>query len=408
MNARRGWSQNGRWRAFGGRASRWASNRGGPSGGPSGPQKKDDKNLEIYIGIGLTESGPKKPKTENEKDLAVSNLPTLQISNGPVPCSDTQKPEWLEWRKGRIGGHAVCTIMGCNPYQTLPELFALMSGGIAEPHSADKLEFFEWRSALEEPIAQRLAKRAGYKLRRTLSTVHADNPYLSASPDREIYGDPRGLGSAEIKSSDPNAFRMILLKGAPPEFWVQNQWYMALRNQSFGAVGIGNCSSGELLHFEYEADLDFQKEMMNRVLEFLAMVERGECPKFDRPDAPRVPKVGGELVEVETLDARLVAEFKDAAHHFEIAKKIKREADELHENVKSLVQNWMLENEIDVADGFGYRFFYKEQAGRASFDKKQLKLDFPEIDFSKYEGRGDPFRTMKPYREDDRGKLIHL
>ena len=63
----------------------------------------------------------------------------------------------------------------------------------------------------------------------------------------------------------------------------------------------------------------------------------------------------------------------------------------------SMFQDWMLENGIDVVEGFGARIYFKEQKGRPTFDKAGLKRDNPDLDLTPYESRGNPFRRFVVY-----------
>jgi hypothetical protein len=321
-----------------------------------------------------------------------------------IPNPHTETAEWVAFKRRKIGGHAAVTLSGASysptgqkSYQTLQELYDLLVHGIVDPITEEKERFFAWRLGLEQNIADRYAIETGRKIRKCGSGLHPDNEMLMYSPDREILKHERGLGLLELKSRDPMAWQAIKLNGVAGATWVQEQFYQMCKGVKWGAICEANVSSGELLHFDIDSDLEFHRVLYQRITAFLEDCRNGKRPAAEIADPVRLPAVGGELVTIEQMNTKLVGEFKGIAAGAIEARNLRDRAKDHYEMTKKATGEWMKLNGFDVVEGFGARIYNKEQKGKAGFDRKSLARDNPDLDLTEYETRGNPFRRFVVY-----------
>jgi predicted phage-related endonuclease len=110
---------------------------------------------------------------------------------------------------------------------------------------------------------------------------------------------------------------------------------------------------------------------------------------FSAADIARIWKAEPTTVE-------LPASAVDWALQLEEARAMAKQAADLEAKAKDALAQMMLGNEIGTVDGVQV-VSWKQQAGKASLDTKQLRADHPEL-VSQYEKQGAPFRVMRVTR----------
>lgn len=318
----------------------------------------------------------------------------------PIPDQQTQTDAWVAWKNTRFGGNSASAICGYNDYQTAAEVYDRLVHGIVDQKTERQDRFLRWRLAQEPIVAEFYTETQRRKVCRMASAYDEQDPMLVLNPDYQIVDVPgRGVGILEIKTRDPIVWNQIKLKGAPGADWVQTQFYLMVSRLEWASICEANVSSGEQLVIDIEADADFHNALRDRIAAFLDDCEAGKrpAPEESVEDALSIPSVGGDLVLASSMPDDRVSEFYDLARANLVAREVYSQAETFKEDTDEAMKRWMLRNGYDVAEGFGGRFFYREQAGKASFDRKALKRDHPEIDQEKYEKRGAPFRTYKVY-----------
>lgn len=116
-------------------------------------------------------------------------------------------------------------------------------------------------------------------------------------------------------------------------------------------------------------------------------------PTEETPKQPIITKAkGGSYTRVEGEG------WESAVAAFVVADQLlnvgKRRLDMAKTTLKETMQ------EVDLAAVLApkdFKFIYKEQAGKKSFDKKKLQADFPNLDLGKYEKQGKPFMAFRSY-----------
>ena len=319
------------------------------------------------------------------------------MSEETIPCQETQRDEWVRWKKRKIGGHAAAAIMGVHPKVTITEVYDLIAHGIdSRAMSEETRAFLDWRASMEPLIVGRYAAKTGRMIRRTKSKVHPQLKECIASPDREILKDDRGVGLLEAKSVFSLMWKKMQMAGLDPFFWVQNQHYLWVRGDSWGDIAAADVSSGELLTFEHEADKEFHAELEKRICDFLALVDAGIRPET-AVDPVRLPEISGDLVRVETMEQQAVTLFGQLTENEIACTQMKNDAEAIRCEARLRLQVFMEKTGMDVAQLGSVRVYNREQAGRKTLDKKALVSAHPEIDLDKYTKVGNPFRTLRVY-----------
>lgn len=148
------------------------------------------------------------------------------------------KDAWLKGRRHGIGASEASAVIGLNPWKSALQLYAEKLE-IAEPDAAET-EAMEWGLLLEPVIAERYAGVT----RRELAPVEPftiyrsrTHPFMTATFDRLIIGDPRGLGVLQIKTA--GQFKAEDWEDEPPVYYqVQTQQEMAIAGAAWGSLAV--------------------------------------------------------------------------------------------------------------------------------------------------------------------------
>lgn len=137
---------------------------------------------------------------------------------------ETAREEWLQARKGGIGGSDIAAICGVNPYAGPLDVYLDKLGLIAP-----KAENAAMRlgTKLEPVLADLYSEETGKSLILSPLVRHHKKTWALGTPDRLIVNELRGvelktagLRSAHLWGEEEDAI--------PPHYMVQCQWYMAV------------------------------------------------------------------------------------------------------------------------------------------------------------------------------------
>lgn len=127
--------------------------------------------------------------------------------------------EWLEWRRGGIGGSDIPAILGISPYKdATPESVRLSKRG-QEP----ALNFQMMRGTRLEPKVRNLIGYRHGRIYEPICIEHEEHPWARASLDGL---DPAKISMIEIKCPNYLIHDQILCGFVPEYFLVQCQWQM--------------------------------------------------------------------------------------------------------------------------------------------------------------------------------------
>jgi len=317
----------------------------------------------------------------------------------------TTREEWLEARRSGIGGSESPVIFNGRLYGTTITDLYLEKRRVVEAPDISHVPDVQRGNALEGIVAQLYASEYGVEVDAPIDDIdrwnrffirNSELPFMFANVDFAV-GDVRKV-IGEIKCPRVRGFMKVKNEGLHDHYLIQGLHNMAV-------TGAERCVfvifSAELwkMHVEVvERDEQVIAKIVAANRDFWECVQNGEPPVEPAPGerAPMaksdaLPSVDGEEVaRVDSADfAAAVSQYLEAGDILEDVKTLQSEA---KDQIVSLMGN------ASIAEGGGARVYYKEQAGRKTFDKKALKASHPDIDLSKFEKEGKPFRAFRIYR----------
>jgi len=307
--------------------------------------------------------------------------------------AEAARLEWLEERRHGIGGSDVAAVLGISPWKTPRQLWEEKLGLSA---GQEETPIMKLGTFLEPLVAELYTKTTGHKVqRRHQSFTHPEHGFMRANIDREILNDPRGVGILEIKAMGLMAFKKTKMYGLPDYYAAQLQHYLFVTGRKWGAFAIMCRDTGELIHFEVAPDAEWHSMALAACAEFWRCIESQTPPCENASNTPAIDLPETQNGEVALMDS---PEWSEAVKMLKEAVEIGKEAESLKEEAKARIV--LLMNGRPVCEGAGARIYYREQAGRLSFDKKALAKDHPEINLALYEKHGAPTKAFKPYFQE--------
>jgi predicted phage-related endonuclease len=192
--------------------------------------------------------------------------------------------DWHRRRLSVVGGSEVAALFGCQqPYQLSHyALWNVKAGLIAPPEmSAERID---WGNDLETAIAEVVARRKGWPIRKGGHMVDVTTPGLGATLDFVIE-TVENFGALEIKNVDAVEWKRKWLDNEPPiHILLQLQHQLAASNMTWGAVGA-LVGGNRLEIYEYEARPAIIAEIRARVTAFWKSIDEGKPPPIDGSDS---------------------------------------------------------------------------------------------------------------------------
>lgn len=303
-----------------------------------------------------------------------------------IPKQKHGSKDWLlaRWKdeQGRcvFGASDIPALMGASPYKTRGELFA---DKVNEPVVQEENAVFRRGNLLEKPLLEEASRILGANIF-TPEVIYRDGR-LSISLDGV---DNEQQPSVVVEAKTSTRYSIYNSEDLPDEWlwqgWAQQAvlqvpvWFVVLdRDQRISVVELpDNPAAIDALQIETAVfggwvDGDSMDEDIN---------------VFSAADIARIWKPTPTSVE-------LPASAVDWALQLEEARAMAKQAADLESKAKDALAQMMLGNEIGTVDGVQL-VTWKQQAGKASLDTKQLRADHPEL-VSQYEKQGAPFRVMR-------------
>lgn len=243
------------------------------------------------------------------------------------------------------------------------------------------------RGVRQEPVAAQVFEEITGKKVRPLQEIqrHPNKPWMIATLDRIIDGEDSVL---EIKCPRALTFRKYRMEGIPEGIQIQGAHQLAVTGRKKVVFGIFCAEVDEMMIVPIERDQALIDLIMNKEEGFWSLIQRGELPGVET-EAVKLPAIGGEIIRLDTDKATRTAQA------LREAQELQAEAKTLYDQAKAQMIALMGDAQAVQVDSI--RIYYKEQAGRRSLDQKLLRHEHPEIDWSKYEKVGKPFRVFKTY-----------
>ena len=166
--------------------------------------------------------------------------------------------DWVEARKGGIGGSDVGAVMGLSKWTSPLEVW-LVKTGRAEPPDLSDNEKVEWGTRLEPLVAQKFAEmHPEYRVKRKNCTmVSKERPWAFANIDRELVCPDGSRGVLEIKTAGARSSGEWVF-GPPDHYLAQIQHYLSVTHWDFAwcAVLIGGQEYREYRVERDESDIE--------------------------------------------------------------------------------------------------------------------------------------------------------
>lgn len=296
------------------------------------------------------------------------------------------REEWLEIRKGYIGGSDAGAIVGLNPYSSPFAVWAEKTGNVPafEGNTITQVGSF-----LEEFVAKLFEEETGKKLhRRNFTLVNDLYPWACANIDREVVGED---ALVEIKTTNSYVNVKKFQNGEYPEQWyAQMTHYLAVtgRAKAYLAV-LSECR--EFRIFELERDEEEIRTLMQAEEHFWNQyVVRKQMPPVDGESATN--DAIKEMFRTEdggTADlSGLESLFLQRKMLSELKKQQQTQIDEIDNQIKVIMGN----ASAGVCGPYSVSWKMQRTGG---LDRDAIKRDFPGIDFGKYSKSTRVFRVTE-------------
>ncbi len=292
------------------------------------------------------------------------------------------REEWLETRRGGIGGSDISAIAGMNPWRSPLAVYLDKRGEIEDGPDNERMY---WGRQLEDVVARHFAEVNNVKIRRVKRILrHRKYDFFIANLDRTI---TRPKAVLEIKTGGLMQVDRWADGKLPAEYELQVRWYMMVTgiSEAWAAALLG----GQHYREAYIArDHEMEEYLIEIALDFWRMVQEGTPPDPTHTDTelikamyPRSKPITITLPD-STDHGRLVI----AKTHLDIYKK---EVAELENRIKASMGE---AEEALLPDGDEPVFTWREHS-RTTIDTKRLREEKPDI-YEKY-SRTTTLRTFR-------------
>lgn len=289
-----------------------------------------------------------------------------------IPFSNHE--EWLQIRRGFIGGSDAGAVVGLDEYKSPYSLWAEKTGRIPpfEGNITTKVGAY-----LEELVAQMFTEEIGKKVRKHNFTMVNDLfPWACANVDRLVNGEKAIL---EIKTSNSFPVMRQCRNGEfPARWWAQVCHYLAVTElkKAYLAILIG-CR--DFMVFELDRDEAEISALMDAERDFWEHVQTDTPPAQDGSTATTdaiktIYKESGEnVVDLSPMAARL-DQYKALSQQI-------KELEAMRDEAANRIKAYMGEAWGGECDR--YKVIWKSDK-RRTFDSKRFAKENPTLDLSSY------------------------
>ncbi|HKI00739.1 MAG TPA: YqaJ viral recombinase family protein [Thermoanaerobaculia bacterium] len=281
--------------------------------------------------------------------------------------------ERIDIRSRNVGSSEVAALFGLDERRTLFELWHQKAGQIPEPDASESERGF-WGTVLEPAIAQGIAERRGWKIRKVRRYVeHPAVPGMGASLDFEIYAHPRGAAPLEIKNVDWTVAQ-DWPEGLPPlRFELQVQHRLAcLPSRPWAALGV-LIGGHQPEVFEYDRHPGAIARIEREVAAFWRSIEENRPPEpdFER-DLPALEILYGTPRPGTVLDLRGDRRLEALCAQYESARVDKAVAEGRKRAAKAGILSVIRDAETAYCEGFKI-LAPARPGGEVSFHRKPCR-----------------------------------
>lgn len=284
------------------------------------------------------------------------------------------REEWLNIRKGYIGGSDAAAVVGLDPYKSRYSLWAEKTGRIPGPETTITMRAGTY---LEEFVAQLYQEQSGTSVV-TVDTILTNSryPFACANIDRQVEGEDAIL---EIKTTtSPTVIRMLRGGEYPERWYCQMTHYLAVTGfERAYLAALADCK--ELFTFTLERDESEIAALMDAEAAFWELVKNDTPPTPDGTDASTeaIAKIYANSQESQMeLFGR-----KSELDEYMALKQQRKAVDERIAEIENIIKTDMGDSERGFSGG--YNISWKSQT-RRMFQAKDFAKDHPELDLTMY------------------------
>lgn len=284
------------------------------------------------------------------------------------------REEWLDIRKGYIGGSDAGAVVGLNPYKSAYTLWAEKTNKIPEFEGNTLTRVGNY---LEDFVAKMFTEETGKAVRRKNRVIiNDDYPFACADIDRLIVGEKALL---EIKTTNSPVAKRKFKNGEFPEQWYcQVLHYLAVTGfeKAYLAV-LSECRDFHI--FELERDEDEIKALMDAEKDFAELIKKNIAPTADCLKSTSdtlvaiYPQSNGETVNLFGYENEL-DQYTAISAQIKALESVK---DEMANKVKAYL------SEAGKGESDRYKVSWTTSE-RRTLDTKKLQAEHPEINMDDY------------------------
>lgn len=269
-----------------------------------------------------------------------------------------------------IGSSDAPIIAGVSTYGTPWTLYQKMTGAV--PRYDEEETWEQQLGTLIEPvIAEVVAEREGWKVRRVPTKTHAQYPWMVAHLDYEIVSHPRGPGILELKR------RQKSFSALPDDIRIQVAHQLAVTNRDWAKVAV-LFHWGPPVVFDVERDQALEEALIGLESRFIERVKTRTPPPMEYAAQESsilrqlYPQDNGKVLTLDSDEARAQWQTLITA----------RAGLADAETAKEQAQAWFQAQMTDAAGltvpGCG-SITWKTSKGSRKFDQKRFEEEHPDL-----------------------------
>lgn len=299
------------------------------------------------------------------------------------------REQWLQQRRFSVGGSEIAAALGLSRWRTSFDVWAEKTGhATKKDEPTDAMRF---GTLLEPVIRSEFARRNGLEVCECpYILAHKDYPFMTCNLDGYVKLPDGSCAVLEIKTANAFASEDWANMGAPLEYVMQVQYYLAITQMKFAylAVLIGSSDYRQVI---IERDDEVISIIIQKLKEFWQMVETNTPPPVSGLDnnllASIYPQSRSVVMALGKEHEALLLQYEEAKKAMDVAKKRKEEAEA---KLKALMKD------SEAACCGEYRVSWKSSS-RSTFssDKAKEILTMEQIKSCMVESSVRTFRVTK-------------
>lgn len=297
--------------------------------------------------------------------------------------------QWLDMRKKSVGGSEIAAALGLSRWRSPFDVWAEKTGHVTrKDEPTDAMRF---GTLLEPVIRKEFARRNGLEVCECpYILAHKDYPFMTCNLDGYVKLPDGSCAVLEIKTANTFASDDWANMGAPIEYVMQVQYYLAITQMRFAylAVLIGSSDYRQVI---IERDDEVIAVIIEKLKDFWKMVETNTPPPVRGMDNNILASL---YPNSRTTVMALGKEHEAILTQYEEAKKAMDEAKKLKEDAEAKLKALMQDNEVACCGE--YKVSWKSSS-RTTFssDKAKELLNMEQIKSCMVESSVRTFRVTK-------------